>query len=264
MKLVGWGIQQNVEYWIIENSYGKGWGDSGYFKLQMYGNGLRYKDVRVALDGSARRRLEDDAGLEPSGAKKRRILIQDDDDDILDGGPIVVPTSRADVVALVSAAVNCGNNVSEGVASTLINERGFSPSTTNFINMSVADDGLECLKQAVAVEGITLEKIVHATSKVVQGTMYDIVLSVSVTAGAKIGGKPVSNSPTKGKAQKLVQVYAVQNENNTLSFSSRIYPGKISDFDKLADSVASQASSMVTSWAVLVLTVIMISFLSLI
>ena len=161
------------------------------------------------------------------------------------------------LLPLFPRLLNCGNNVSEGVASTLINEQGFSPSTTNFINMSVADNGLECLKQAVAVEGITLENIVHATSKVVHGTMYDIVLSVGVTAGAKIGGKPVSNSPTKGKAQKLVQVYAIQNENNTLSFSSRIYPGKISDFDKLADSVASQASSMAPSWAML--TVISIS-----
>ena len=48
--IVGWGkdtIQDEiVDYWIVRNSWGAGWGEGGYFKIAMYGNepGKRYQN----------------------------------------------------------------------------------------------------------------------------------------------------------------------------------------------------------------------------
>ena len=31
---VGYGIENGIKYWIIQNSYGPNWGDHGYFKIE--------------------------------------------------------------------------------------------------------------------------------------------------------------------------------------------------------------------------------------
>jgi hypothetical protein len=230
MKLVGWGVKNDVKYWIIENSYGKNWGDQGYFKLQMYGSGIKYKEVRVTVDAATSRRLSEEIGPEPVEIEKERLL-QEDSEQMMDGAFIEVSADRQDIVELVAAAVGCGNNVSEGIASTLISGQNFSTSTTNYMNISITEDGLECLKDALKVEGVDVDSIAHAESKVVEGISYNVVVGLTISPGAKIGGKTVYNAPATGKVLTLLQIDAFKDLNNTFHFSSRVYPGKLSDFD---------------------------------
>lgn len=40
VKIVGWGSENGVEYWIVENFWGTSWGENGFAR------------VKVGLDGS--------------------------------------------------------------------------------------------------------------------------------------------------------------------------------------------------------------------
>ena len=33
VEIIGWGIEKNKSYWLIQNSYGSQWGDNGFFKI---------------------------------------------------------------------------------------------------------------------------------------------------------------------------------------------------------------------------------------
>lgn len=35
VKLIGWGVENSIEYWLCANSWGTDWGDHGYFRMQM-------------------------------------------------------------------------------------------------------------------------------------------------------------------------------------------------------------------------------------
>ena len=34
VKILGWGIEDNIPYWICANSWNKYWGNGGYFKIR--------------------------------------------------------------------------------------------------------------------------------------------------------------------------------------------------------------------------------------
>jgi len=33
VKIIGWGIEESVHYWLCVNSWNTEWGDNGYFKM---------------------------------------------------------------------------------------------------------------------------------------------------------------------------------------------------------------------------------------
>ncbi len=33
IRILGWGVESNVPYWLVANSWNSDWGDKGYFKI---------------------------------------------------------------------------------------------------------------------------------------------------------------------------------------------------------------------------------------
>ena len=44
VELVGWGVENNINYWIIKNSWGTNWGDNGYFRMIRGTNNCELED----------------------------------------------------------------------------------------------------------------------------------------------------------------------------------------------------------------------------
>lgn len=33
VRIVGWGIENKIPYWIVANSWGRRWGENGFFRI---------------------------------------------------------------------------------------------------------------------------------------------------------------------------------------------------------------------------------------
>ena len=189
MKIVGWGGSGNDEYWLVENSWGKKWHDSGRFKMRIKNNGLTgywgnyvqipRNDKRRALHTIATRHLQESMDAEAPlahGARHRRHLTEADIDGIerrLDeesappagtptepenapGAAVTVPTDRWDVKELAQAAMGCDVSAAggEGAACSQANATGVRG----------------------AYAGYTLKRVLQSTSQVVQGSQIALII----------------------------------------------------------------------------------------
>lgn len=34
VKIIGWGVENNIDYWLVANSWNTDWGDNGFFKIK--------------------------------------------------------------------------------------------------------------------------------------------------------------------------------------------------------------------------------------
>uniref|UniRef100_T1DIB2 Putative cathepsin b n=1 Tax=Psorophora albipes TaxID=869069 RepID=T1DIB2_9DIPT len=48
VRIIGWGKERGVPYWLIANSYGRDWGENGYFRMLRGSNHLGIESVVIA------------------------------------------------------------------------------------------------------------------------------------------------------------------------------------------------------------------------
>ena len=44
VKVIGWGTEQGLDYWLVANSWNSDWGDSGFFKIRRGSNECKFED----------------------------------------------------------------------------------------------------------------------------------------------------------------------------------------------------------------------------
>ena len=48
IKILGWGIENSVKYWLCANSWNNEWGDNGFFKILRGNNECHIEEVVYA------------------------------------------------------------------------------------------------------------------------------------------------------------------------------------------------------------------------
>jgi len=48
VKIIGWGTEDNVDYWLVANSWNAEWGDKGFFKVKKGTNECKFESYLVA------------------------------------------------------------------------------------------------------------------------------------------------------------------------------------------------------------------------
>ncbi|XP_049880818.1 cathepsin B-like [Pectinophora gossypiella] len=44
VRLIGYGVENNVPYWLVANSWGTGWGEKGFFRIKRYGKDVEFEN----------------------------------------------------------------------------------------------------------------------------------------------------------------------------------------------------------------------------
>ena len=64
MKLLGWGVEKKVPYWLVMNSWNDYWGDHGLVKMRRNHPRIRLEDEVWAAVPDIKKSYEDDAADE--------------------------------------------------------------------------------------------------------------------------------------------------------------------------------------------------------
>lgn len=54
VKLIGWGREKGVDYWLAANSWGRDWGIKGFFKIRRGANECLMEEYMVAGEPDVR------------------------------------------------------------------------------------------------------------------------------------------------------------------------------------------------------------------